>query len=50
MWFGRDREGGFTKKNSEKAKHPQIGPSFGGNVGKIYFRHRSNIPSPPPEI
>ena len=27
----------FDKKKSEKAKHPRIGPSFGGNMPEAQF-------------
>ena len=32
MWFGRGRVTFFAKKNSEKAKLPQICISFGGSM------------------
>ena len=34
----------LPKKNSEKAKHPGICPSFSGNVPKTYFCHCPIIP------
>ena len=36
----------YYQKYSEKAEHPQICQSFGGNVGETIFRHRPIIPPP----
>ena len=50
MLFGQGGRGWATFiniKNSEKAEHPKICPSFGGNLGEPpKIRHRHIIPPP----
>ena len=36
-WFGLGRVLFLAEKNSEKAKHPSICPSFGGNMPESQF-------------